>query len=357
MAAQHHRLGERVPVPESCRTAGEPAVGGIGQFDDVEMRTDLALPGMVVTLVVGGIVDDVGGRIPFPAHAEGGRAAAIHVERIAGMEPLREEMRQFAGGHPFADTRPPAVHDEQDQVSVVRPGHGAAGMPHALVARGIHIFQFAQVFPRQGRIDETLPHRVVVVDQHRGAGEDVGLGARGVEGALLRDVLPLPVEGDAHVPPAVAIDGRLALPVGDRRGEHRIVRHAGPGRPVGAHDDGGGLIAGIHRGDGLLAQEDVGRALRRLRTGEPDRIAGVGQVQVDGEGLLGHAGHLVQAAEMIVGDAFGDRADLPAVTGGRGGRGGPPQRHGGKDRRQGEKKPFHLRMRSSIGWMTPSIAR
>ena len=276
---------------------------------------------MVVLLVVRGIVDDVGLGVSLPAYAEGGRSATIHVQRIAGMEMGGQETGQLPGVHPLADTGPAAVHHDQDQVVVGCLGDGGAGMAYALVTGCVLIFQLAQILPSQGRIHETLPHRIEIVDQHGSARENVRIGAGHIESAPLRDILPLPVERDPDVPQAVGIDGRLALPVGHGTGEHRIERHAGPSGAVNLDHDRRCLVAGVHCDDGLVAEEDVGCGLRTVhRIGEAHCISGIRQVQVDGEDLLGRAGDGIHAREMVIGYTFGDGLHLPAVSGGRSGR-------------------------------------
>ena len=78
------------------------------------------------------LVDKVRCLVPQPLDTQGGRAAAVHVERILRVEVLHQELCQLLGGHPVADGRT-TVHDEHDEMMVLREGHRRAGMPLALV--------------------------------------------------------------------------------------------------------------------------------------------------------------------------------------------------------------------------------
>ena len=217
--------GSQIPVGKHFRPCIFARRGR--HFHKAEMRVEHTFSGMIVFPVAGRIVHHVGDRIPFPAYAEGGRSAAVHIQCMAWMEMPFEETGKLPGRHPFAYSLLAAVHGHHQEMAVRCKRHRRAGMPDALMANGILIIVSLELFRRQGTVDKESSHGLEVVDQHRGAGENILPWRRSIECPLLRNAPALAVKCYADVPAAaVYINRALAFPVWHGCGHHCIFGHA-----------------------------------------------------------------------------------------------------------------------------------
>ena len=171
----HHGIqaGSLVPVGTHL---GANLVGRrrcLGRLHDDKVRIERPLETLGCGLVAGGLVHPVGGLIPFPAHAERGGAAAIHIEGIARMEVPLQETGELPGRHAFAHAGLTAIHDHHDEVVVGREGDRRTGMTDTLVTDGILVIVLGELLGREGAVHKEGAHRVEVVDEHGRAGEDV----------------------------------------------------------------------------------------------------------------------------------------------------------------------------------------
>ena len=268
------------------------------------MGEEAALSGVVVLLVAGGIVDDVGNRVSLTADAHGSGAAAVHVKRITGMEMMLKESGKFPGGHSFADARLAAIHGYHDEVAVLRQGNGGTGMADALVTGGILVIELCQLLCREGAVREEGAYRGEIVNEHGGAGEDVVPGRCPVEGTLLLYALTLAVEGDADVAAGgIGINCGFAFPVGDGRRHDRVLGHAGMVEPSHLDYSGFRLVSGVEGHHGILPVVH-GRCDGHLIG--PRELEGVGRVcciPVHHENLLGRAGNGVRPGIGAVADS------------------------------------------------------
>ena len=222
------------------------------------MRVEPALAGVVVLLVAGGIVHHMGGGISLSAYAEGGGAATVHIQGIAGMEVALDEAGELTGGHTLADAGLAAIHRYHQEVPVRRKRDGCTGMAHSLVTGRSFVVVLCKLGGREGAVHEESTHRFEVVDEHRSAGEYVVPARVRVELPLLFDAFALAVEGDADVVSVVIdVHGPFALPVGNGLLHHLVVGHLRIELPSDAYDYGFGFIGRIEGSDRIVLTEKI----------------------------------------------------------------------------------------------------
>ena len=324
LRSRRSRLG--APVQHTVQAGGLVPVGhhllphvhdgSLGSLHQAEEGNQLALFLDLGGLVAAGRIHQMRSGISESAHTHGSGTAAVHVQGIAGMEVALDETGKFTGVHALAVAGPASVHDNHEEVPVLRQCHGGTGMPHTLVTDGVLIIVFQNLCSGERAVHEGSTHRSVVIDEHGRAGKDVFPGRCPVELALLSNGFSLSVGGDADIlPRCIGVDGAVILPVGNGRCHHRVFGHAGMVGTARLDHDGLRLVGRIHRSHCILPAEDAGSGALDVGPDQTEGIALVSHVPVNHVDFLGGSRHRLHAAEVVIRHAIGNDIRCPAFTG------------------------------------------